>query len=133
MVQLQRWKIVSCYRGHCDDGLLTMRLIEETESRVIIFLLLLWLLLLGLGGRSCSSSWSGGGRGGPGGGHGSNLLLALGDQLFNVLAGQLLDHQVKFLRISINSNRAEDLFDVSSRRFTSSKGSKKSSGNVTHF
>merc|ERR1719373_1253883 len=99
-----------------------MRLIEETESHVIIFLLFFWFLLLGLGGGSC-----------PGGGHGSNLLLALGDQLFNVLAGQLLDHQVKFLGIGINSNGAEDLFDVSSRGFTSSKGSKKSSGNVTHF
>merc|ERR1719167_924138 len=133
MVQLQRWKIVSCYRGHCDDGWLSMRLIEETESHVIIFLFFLGLLLLGLGSRSCSSGWSGGSRGGPGGGHGSNLLLALDDQLFNVLAGQFLDHQVEFLGISINSNRAENLFDVSSRRFTSTKGSKKSSGNVTHF
>merc|ERR1719167_615436 len=133
MVQLQRWKIVSCYRGHCDDGWLSMRLIEETESHVIIFLLFLGLLLLGLGGGSCSSSWCGGGRCGPGGGHGSNLLLALGDQLFYVLAGQLLDHQVEFLSIGFNSNRAEDLFDVGSRGFTSSKGSKKSSGNVTHF
>merc|ERR1719312_1405945 len=110
-----------------------MRLIEKTESHVIIFLLFLGLLLLGLGSRSCSSGWSSGGRSRPGGGHGSNLLLALGDQLFNVLAGQLLDHQVEFLSIGINSNRAEDLFDVGSRGFTSSKGSKKSSGNVTHF
>merc|ERR1719210_2072242 len=100
-----------------------MRLIKETESHVIIFLLLLWLLLLGRGGGRC----------GPGGGHGSNLLLALGDQLFNVLSGQLLDNQVEFLGIGINSNGAEDLFDVGSRGFTSSKGSKKSSGNVTHF
>merc|ERR1719300_1103942 len=115
------------------NGLLTRRLIEETESHVIIFLLFLGLLLLGLGGGSCSSGWCGGSRGGPGGGHGSNLLLALGDQLFNVLASQLLDHQVEFLSIGINSNRAEDLFDVGSRGFTSSKGSKKSSGNVTHF
>merc|ERR1719228_1282731 len=133
MVQLQRWKIVSCERGFCDDGLLSMRLIEETESHVIILLLFLGFLLLGLGGRSCSSGWSGGSRCGPGGGHGSNLLLALGDQLFNVLSGQLLDNQVEFLGIGINSNGAEDLFDVGGRGFTSSKGSKKSSGNVTHF
>merc|ERR1719348_2609459 len=115
------------------SGWLSMRLIEETESHVIIFLLFLGLLLLGLGGGSCSSGWSGGSRCGPGGGHGSNLLLALGDQLFNVLASQLLDNQVEFLSIGINSNGAEDLFDVGSRGFTSTKGSKKSSGNVTHF
>merc|ERR1719474_151325 len=110
-------------------------LVKKTESHVVILFFLLGFFLLGFSCRcsstcrsssssrcSCSGSW-----------HGTNLLLALGDQLFNVLAGQFIDNQVDFLVISINTNRAENFLDVSSRGFPTSKGSKKCSGNVTHF
>merc|ERR1719474_2277776 len=110
------------------------RLVKKTESHVVILFFLLGFFLLDFSSRSsstCRSSRSGSSCSGSR--HGTNLLLALGDQLFNVLTGQFIDNQVDFLVISINTNRAENFLDVSSRGFPTSKGSKKCSGNVTHF
>merc|ERR1719356_1817952 len=116
--------MVDCWRGKV--------LVEETESHVIIFLFFLFLHL-GSSSSSCSSgSWSSSCGGSSGSWHAAKLALAFLNQFLNVLASQLVDNHLDLLIIGINTNRAENLLDVSGGGFSSSEGSEQSSGNVTH-
>jgi hypothetical protein len=62
------------------------RLVEETESHVIIGLLLLLLLLLSGSGVTTGSGGGGGGSTSTTGGNGGELAGALGDQLFKIIS-----------------------------------------------
>ena len=95
-------------------GELAMRLVEETETHVLVGLLL--LLLLGSGGLLGGSSTTGGGGTTSSGGsatsttrgNGSELLRSGGDELVDVLALKLGDQLVEALVIGLDANGAED-------------------------
>merc|ERR1719232_275633 len=92
------------------------RLVEETESHVVIgFLLLLFLLFLLLllgGGRGSGTSTTGGGSASATtSGHGRELLAALSDELVDVLAAQLGND---LLHVGVDSDGGDDGLDVGS-------------------
>lgn len=95
------------------DGL-ARRLVEETETHVLVGLLL--LLLLSGGGLSLSGTTSGSRGGTTGGGtatratrgNGSELLGSGGDELVDVLALKLGDELVQALVVGLDTNGAED-------------------------
>jgi hypothetical protein len=91
-----------------------MRLVEETETHVIVRLLLL-LLLSGLrSGLSLSGATGGGSTTGSGSttgatrGNGSELLGTGLDELVDVLALELGDQLVETVRVSLNTNGLKD-------------------------
>ena len=84
------------------------RSVEQTEAHVIIFLGL-WLRLLGSssGGSGVTSrSSSASGRGGSGRDR-AELLSSFLDQLLDVLTGELRNHLIDLLVVSIDTNRTE--------------------------
>jgi hypothetical protein len=91
-----------------------MRLVEETETHVVVRLLLL-LLLSGLrSGLSLSGATSGGSTTGSGSttgttrGNGSELLGTGLDELVDVLALELGDQLVETVGVSLNTNGLKD-------------------------
>ena len=84
-----------------------MILVEKTEAHIVIarvlggFSLGFFLGLLGGGGTTSSggSSTSGGASW-----DGGELFFALGDDFVDVLAGELRDHDVELLVVSIDTN-----------------------------
>lgn len=94
-------------------GGLAIRLVEETETHVLVGLLLLLLLRGGglLGGSSTASSGTttgGSGTTSTTRGNGSELLGSGGDELVDVLALKLGDQLVEALVIGLDANGAED-------------------------
>lgn len=95
-------------------GGLARRLVEETETHVLVGLLLLLLLggSLGLSGGTTRSGGSttsgGGGTTSTTRGNGSELLGSGGDELVDVLALKLGDELVQALVIGLDANGAED-------------------------
>lgn len=95
------------------DGLAT-RLVEETETHVLVGLLLLLLLsggsLLGGSGTASGSTTSGGSSATTGATrwNGSELLGSRSDELVDVLALKLGDQLVEALVISLDTDGAED-------------------------
>ena len=84
------------------------RSVEQTEAHVIIFLGL-WLRLLGSsssGSGVTSRSSSASGRGGSGRDR-AELLCSFLDQLLDVLTGELGNHLIDLLVVSIDTNRTE--------------------------
>jgi len=95
-------------------GGLVTRLVEESETHVVVRLLLL-LLLGGLGsGLSLSGTASGSSTTGSGGatgttrGNGSKLLGTGGDELVDVLALKLGDQLVETVGVSLDTDGLKD-------------------------
>ena len=92
--------------------LLAKRLIEETETHVLVGLLLLLLLLFGLGllsgGSAASGSTTSATAATAAGWDGGKLLRAGGDQLVDVLALELAEELLQALVIGLNVDRVED-------------------------
>lgn len=93
---------------------MVMRLVEETETHVLVRLLLL-LLLGGLrsglslsGATSGSSTTGSGSTTGTAGGNGSKLLGTGSDELVDVLALKLGDQLVKTVGVSLDTNGLKD-------------------------
>ena len=87
---------------------MVMRLVEETETHVLVRLLLL-LLLGGLrSGLSLSGATSGSSTTGTAGGNGSKLLGTGSDELVDVLALKLGDQLVKTVGVSLDTNGLKD-------------------------
>merc|ERR1719470_533067 len=100
-------------------------LVEKTESHVVIFFLLgflFFLLLLSSGSSGATTTTS----------HGGKLGQALGHQLLDRLASELLDNNGKSGVIRFNTNRAEDSLDAVGSNLSTAEGSEKSCGYVTH-
>merc|ERR1719232_1895288 len=115
------------------------RLVDETESHVVIgFLLLLFLLFLLLllgGGRGSGTSTTGGGSASATtSGHGRELLAALSDELVDVLAAQLGNDLLQLLLVGVDSDGGDDGLDVGSLGAgVAAEDGQKVSSHVTHF
>merc|ERR1711997_513110 len=67
-------------------------------------------------------------------GHGCELLSTFSNQLFKVLPIQLTDDLFDLVSLSINTNTAKNLFNVSSTwGVFAAKGAEEVCSNVTHF
>merc|ERR1712098_254757 len=87
-----------------------VRLVEKTETHILVGLLLLLFLLLGLLSGGTSSSW--GSTTSSSRWNGSQLAGTLSDQLLDVLALELRDKGGETLIIGLDSNGLEDGLDV---------------------
>jgi len=94
-------------------GGLVTRLVEESETHVVVRLLLLLLLgglggSLSLSGATGSGSTSGSGTTATTRGNGSKLLRSRGDELVDVLALKLGDQLVETVAVGLNTNRLKN-------------------------
>merc|ERR1719192_1413535 len=103
-------------RRFCGHRLFRTCLVKQSESHVVIFLFGLFLLLLLLGSRSISCR-GGTSRGGSGSSAAtasddSKLAGALGDELGQALAANVLDDEVEVGLVNLHAHGAEHLLDV---------------------